>query len=60
LEKERRKMKVAKKEGKSKEEKLADGKRKKQRIREKTPHNGHCRQNPLSNIRNSYKEDTNR
>jgi hypothetical protein len=53
-------MKVAKKEGKSKEEKLADGKRKKQRIREKTPHNGHCRQNPLSNIRNSYKEDTNR
>lgn len=37
MEKDRRKLEIAKKEGKSKEEKLADGKRKKQRIREEMP-----------------------
>jgi len=41
LEEDRRKMEVVKKEGKSNEDKLADEKRKKQRIKEEIPQYGY-------------------
>ena len=57
-------MEVAKKEGKSNEEKLADGKRKKQRIREEMPQNGYLAftavRIPQSSNRNSYRQCMNR